>query len=89
MLEYLRLSLFIIAITMAYAFVQHDDYQKKFLSFDSKEINPFNSIQTGINVKKGDLILFPSHIQHFVLPVEQKQTRISLSFNTFVKGDFL
>ena len=30
MLEYLKLCLFIVAITMAYAFVQHDYYHKKF-----------------------------------------------------------
>lgn len=30
MLEYLRLSLFIIAITMAYAYVSNDDYHKRF-----------------------------------------------------------
>jgi hypothetical protein len=30
MLEYLKISLFIIAFAMAYAFVQNDDYHKKF-----------------------------------------------------------
>jgi hypothetical protein len=30
MLEYLKLCLFIVAFTMVFAFVQHDDYHKKF-----------------------------------------------------------
>lgn len=30
MLEYLRLSLFIIALTMAYAYTSNDDYHKRF-----------------------------------------------------------
>lgn len=64
-------------------------FDRNFLSFGTKETNPFNTKQTGVSVKNGSLVLFPSHIHHFVTPVKNENTRISLSFNTFVKGDFL
>jgi ectoine hydroxylase-related dioxygenase (phytanoyl-CoA dioxygenase family) len=35
----------------------------------------------------GDLILFPSHLLHSVDTVTTDETRISLSFNVFFKGE--
>jgi len=42
-------------------------------------------------VETGDLVIFPSHLQHNVNQIkdeeEKGKTRISLAFNTFIKGD--
>lgn len=35
---------------------------------------------------KGQLLIFPSHIKHKVLPVIENTTRYTLSFNTFISG---
>lgn len=48
--------------------------------------NIYNSKSWWLESGTGDLILFPSHLQHSVKPVESEQTRISLSFNTFPVG---
>tara|TARA_B100001939_G_C16817114_1_gene562650 strand:- start:72 stop:665 length:594 start_codon:yes stop_codon:yes gene_type:complete len=60
-----------------------DGYKQ--IHMTSKEYNSFNSeswwFQTGTN----DLIIFPSHLTHMVEKVVGKE-RISLSFNTFLKG---
>jgi len=38
-------------------------------------------------LKKGELILFPSNIQHSVPVNQSDEERISLSFNTWIKGN--
>lgn len=38
------------------------------------------------NIHTGDIILFPSHMTHGVNPIKEKRTRLSLAFNTFIKG---
>ena len=48
--------------------------------------NAWNSDSWWFEVNTGDLILFPSSLQHMVEPVETDETRISLSFNTFPIG---
>ena len=40
-----------------------------------------------ISVQTGDLILFPSELEHYVELVKSSSDRISLSFNTFVRGN--
>ena len=60
--------------------------KRPFLWFDESEFNEFNSNEHIMNLSRGDLILFPSSLVHFVKPIEQEKTRMSLSFNTFVKG---
>jgi uncharacterized protein (TIGR02466 family) len=50
------------------------------------EWNTWNSKSWWFETGTGDLILFPSHLQHSVEPVQGDQTRISLSFNTFPVG---
>lgn len=37
-------------------------------------------------VKEGMIIIFPSNLKHSVDKVKEDKTRISLSFNSFVKG---
>jgi len=48
--------------------------------------NLYNSESWWLGVKTGQLILFPSHLTHMVQTVETDETRISISFNTFLKG---
>jgi uncharacterized protein (TIGR02466 family) len=49
--------------------------------------NNYNSQDVAILVETGDLVLFPSNFQHNVPPTTSKETRISISFNTFIKGN--
>ena len=51
-----------------------------------KEYNPFNSLTWHIPVKQGMIIIFPSNLKHSVNKIIEDKTRISLSFNSFVKG---
>ena len=51
-----------------------------------REWNPFNSFEWSFPMKTGNIILFPSSLNHGVKQKEGKNTRVSLSFNTFVKG---
>lgn len=49
--------------------------------------NNYNSQDVAILVETGDLILFPSNFTHNVPPTTSKETRISIAFNTFIKGN--
>jgi uncharacterized protein (TIGR02466 family) len=49
--------------------------------------NSWNSESWWFDVGTGDLILFPSSLEHMVETVQGNQTRISLSFNTFPVGN--
>ena len=49
--------------------------------------NIWNSESWWFEVGTGDLVLFPSSLQHMVETVQGNQTRISLSFNTFPVGN--
>ncbi len=49
--------------------------------------NNYNSADVAILVETGDLVLFPSNFTHNVPPTTSKETRISVSFNTFIKGN--
>jgi uncharacterized protein (TIGR02466 family) len=53
---------------------------------EPKEWNVSNSPSWWFEVGTGKLILFPSSLTHMVKTVESEETRISLSFNTFIKG---
>lgn len=57
------------------------------IKFPPKEWNIYNSECWWFEVGSGDLILFPSNLEHMVEPIEGDQTRISLSFNTFPVGN--
>ncbi len=53
------------------------------------QYNPFNSNTWYYSVDIGQLLIFPSNLKHTVekvLPSTKRETRISLSFNTFIKG---
>lgn len=51
-----------------------------------KETTEYNSAKF-VYVKTGDLLLFPSETEHLVQQTISNFNRISVAFNTFVKGD--
>jgi uncharacterized protein (TIGR02466 family) len=50
------------------------------------EYNPYNSESWWYETGAGDLIIFPSNLPHMVQTKQGDGTRISISFNTFLKG---
>jgi uncharacterized protein (TIGR02466 family) len=61
-----------------------DGYER--IKIPAGEYNPHNSESWWYETGTGDLIIFPSHLTHMVQTKQGKDTRISISFNTFVKG---
>lgn len=62
-----------------------DRYQQ--LDILPKEYNMYNSGRWRLPAIQGRLMLFPSHLTHTVPPISQdSDTRISISFNTFISG---
>lgn len=59
-------------------------YQQINLETDQYDI--FNSKSWWFNVKTGGIVMFPSSLTHNVEAVTAGETRISLAFNTFLKG---
>ena len=59
---------------------------KQSLLFDIKEFNLWNSRVWWIPVNNNQLILFPSWLEHEVVDQTGDKDRISISFNTFVRG---
>lgn len=57
------------------------------IKFPPENWNIWNSESWWFEVGTGDLILFPSSLDHMVETVKGNQTRISLSFNTFPVGN--
>ena len=49
--------------------------------------NAFNSDSWSYPVGSGDIVIFPSRLNHLVDVKKGKNTRVSLSFNVFVKGN--
>ena len=72
----------------------HEEHDKiKFFNDNYKTIKPevkdwniWNSDSWWFSVKTGDIILFPSSLSHMVETKQGDNTRISLAFNTFIKG---
>jgi uncharacterized protein (TIGR02466 family) len=59
----------------------------KSVAFTTKNWNVWNSESWEIPTGTGDLLIFPSDLEHEVKPVKKiDHKRISLSFNVFVKG---
>ena len=65
-------------------FYKKDIYQT--IKPQIKEWNLWNSENWWFSVKTGDIILFPSSLTHMVETKLGTNTRISLAFNTFIKG---
>jgi len=56
--------------------------------YRENEANPFNSPSYTLYVEQYDIALFPSTLAHLVDPLERDGARISISFNTYAKGNF-
>ena len=61
--------------------------EERDVGFHVKDVNMFNSQSFLLNLKMGDLIFFPSNLIHSVSPNYSDEERISLSFNTWPKGN--
>ena len=66
----------------------HSDelYAPIVFSINDKDYNAFNSRSWWLPVQTGKLLLFPSSLRHSVPSVTSDKTRVSLSFNVFVRG---
>ena len=63
----------------------NDNY--KAILLDVKNYNLYNAEYWWYPVKTGDIILFPSSLSHMVETKQGNNTRISLAFNVFVRGN--
>jgi uncharacterized protein (TIGR02466 family) len=52
----------------------------------TENFNLYNSESWWLGAATGELLLFPSNLTHMVQTVESDETRISISFNTFLQG---
>jgi uncharacterized protein (TIGR02466 family) len=57
------------------------------IAYTPTSLNTYNTDEANVQVQTGDLILFPARLHHMVGANERTQTRISLSFNTFLRGE--
>ena len=57
-----------------------------YIKIEPSQYNLYNSENWSVSVQKQKLILFPSTLKHSVSNLTSNKTRISLSFNVFVKG---
>jgi uncharacterized protein (TIGR02466 family) len=56
------------------------------LEFEVTESNLYNSKSWSIPSVPGNIVIFPSNLEHLVEEYHSDEPRITLSFNTFVKG---
>ena len=56
------------------------------IAIEPKKFNHYNSATWRVMVEEGDLLLFPSHLYHYVDTVITPMPRLSLSFNAFPRG---
>jgi uncharacterized protein (TIGR02466 family) len=61
-----------------------DDYEQ--IKIEKKDWNWYNSKSWYFTIKTADLVIFPSSLTHMVEQTTSEDTRISLAFNTFIKG---
>ena len=67
--------------------IQFRSRNQRDVSLQTRQFNTFNSATFMLPMKKGELILFPSHLTHSVPANQSDEERISLSFNTWAKGN--
>ena len=65
------------------------NFNKQFetISLDPGTNNMFNSENYRLKIKERELVLFPSRLRHSVDVKKEKNLRVSLSFNVFIKGE--
>ncbi len=56
------------------------------IEYDIVGSNLYNSRSWSVQPEKGTMLLFPSNVEHLVEPYEGETPRITLAFNTFVRG---
>lgn len=66
-------------------FYKHED--KSNITIPQKDWNRYNSTSWWLPAKTGTIYIFPSTLKHMVETKKQNNLRVSLSFNTFVKGN--
>ena len=66
-------------------FHKPEQYERLHLSVN--QFNNYNCFAMTIPVETNDILIFPSNLHHSVDVKESKGTRISLAFNTFIKGN--
>jgi len=57
------------------------------LTYKKKNYNQYNIQQFTTNPVTGDILLFPSHLQHKVDRLDSKKDRYGIAFNCFAKGN--
>ena len=58
------------------------------IRFEYEENNNITAEQYVINLKEGDIVLFPSHLDHSVQRNNSNEKRYSIAFNFYVRGKF-
>jgi len=56
------------------------------INIPSKQNGPFNAHSIRMSIETGQLIMFDSSTEHMVEVTNSTKTRVSISFNVFVKG---
>jgi len=60
--------------------------QYETIEYNIEDSNIYNSKSWSIDPIVGDMLIFPSNVEHLVEDHEDDQPRITLSFNTFLQG---
>jgi uncharacterized protein (TIGR02466 family) len=68
-------------------FYNYTTYNRINIEVDKRKYNKFNSSSWWLPVENGELIIFDSSLSHSVEEITTDHTRISISFNTFIKGE--
>tara|TARA_R110002153_G_scaffold41039_1_gene117242 strand:- start:12 stop:632 length:621 start_codon:yes stop_codon:yes gene_type:complete len=58
------------------------------INLEYNEHNNITAQQYQINIEEGDIVLFPSHLDHSVDKNNSNEKRYSIAFNIFVRGKF-
>lgn len=62
------------------------EFQQIYIPTAPENTNEWNAQMANIPVATGDVVLFPSKITHSVAPTQGEHLRITLAFNSFIKG---
>ena len=68
-------------------FDRHRTYQQLQLTPKEDRRNIYNTHLNIVTPKQGDVVLFSSSLQHYVEPNASTESRFSIAFNTFIRGD--
>lgn len=60
--------------------------QYETMEYDILDSNLYNSRSWSMEPTIGTMVLFPSNVEHMVEPYDGDKPRISLAFNTFIRG---